>query len=85
MFSNGLFSWFSSKESSPNPISDATDATGIEKNQPTSPKGLSTDSMVTEQPNPQENMLNLRGGGAGDVCCGVCAGLLCFECCEECC
>ncbi|KXG47891.1 uncharacterized protein PGRI_017610 [Penicillium griseofulvum] len=82
MFANGLFSWFS-KEPTPNPTSDAT--TSIENHQPISPKALSADSMVVEQPNSQENMLKLRGGGAGDICCGLCAGLLCFECCEECC
>ncbi|PWY90300.1 hypothetical protein BO94DRAFT_533807 [Aspergillus sclerotioniger CBS 115572] len=54
--------------------------------QPSSPEVPTTDRVVTEQPNYQEEMkMNLRGGGAGDVCCGVCAGLLCFECCEECC
>ncbi|KAJ5178406.1 uncharacterized protein N7500_001105 [Penicillium coprophilum] len=84
MFANGLFSWFSSKETNPNPTSDVT-IPSVENRQPTSPKGPSVDGMVTEQPNSQENMLKLRGGGAGDVCCGLCAGLLCFECCEECC
>ncbi|KAJ5800282.1 uncharacterized protein N7518_002350 [Penicillium psychrosexuale] len=87
MFANSLFSWFSSKESIPTSTSDAT--TGTENHQPVSPKAPSTDPMVTEQPNSQENMLKLelRGGGTGDVCCGLCAGLLCFECCEccECC
>ncbi|KGO45373.1 hypothetical protein PEX1_058380 [Penicillium expansum] len=82
MFSNGLISWFSSKESTPNPTSIAT---SIENHQPISPKAPTTDRMVTEQPNSQENMMKLRGGGAGDVCCGLCAGLLCFECCENCC
>ncbi|CAI7670897.1 unnamed protein product [Penicillium discolor] len=81
MFANGLVSWFSSKESTPNTTSDAT---SIENHQPTSPKAPSTDRMVIEQPNSQENMLKLRGGGAGDICCGLCAGLLCFECCECC-
>ncbi|CAI7666084.1 unnamed protein product [Penicillium palitans] len=81
MFANGLISWFSSKESTPSTTSDAT---SIENNQPISPKAPSTDRMVAEQPNSQEDMMKLRGGGAGDVCCGLCAGLLCFECCECC-
>ncbi|OQE44253.1 hypothetical protein PENCOP_c002G04236 [Penicillium coprophilum] len=85
MFSNGLFSWFFSKETSPNSTSDVTAPTSVENRQPISPKGPFVDGMLTEQPNSQENMLKLRGGGAGDVCCGLCAGLLCFECCEECC
>ncbi|KAJ5356797.1 hypothetical protein N7517_011406 [Penicillium concentricum] len=85
MFTNGLFSWFSSRESTPNTASDGSATTSIENHQPISPKAPSTDGMVNEQPNSQENMLKLRGGGAGDVCCGLCAGLLCFECCEECC
>ncbi|KAJ5812937.1 hypothetical protein N7447_009960 [Penicillium robsamsonii] len=84
MFTNGLFSWFS-KETTPNPTSDATATTSIENRQPISPKTPFADGMITEQPNSQENMMKLRGGGAGDVCCGLCAGLLCFECCEECC
>lgn len=47
MFANGFLSWFSSKESTVNPTSDAT---SIESHQPTSPKAPSTDRMVTEQP-----------------------------------
>ncbi|KGO65545.1 hypothetical protein PITC_018630 [Penicillium italicum] len=77
MFANSLISWFSSKESTPNPTSDAI---SIENQQPISPPVPSTDHMVTQQPNSQGNMLKLRGGGAGDICCGLCAGLLCFEC-----
>ncbi|KAF7521000.1 hypothetical protein PCG10_008570 [Penicillium crustosum] len=68
MFANSLISWFSSKESTPNTTSDAT---SIENHQPTSPKAPSTDCMVTEKPNSQENMMKLRGGGAGDICCGL--------------
>ncbi|CAG7960243.1 unnamed protein product [Penicillium nalgiovense] len=77
-----ILSWFS-KEATPNSTSDAT--TSIESHQPTSPNAPSIDRMVTEQPNSEENMLKLRGGGTGDICCGLCAGLLCFECCEHCC
>lgn len=47
MFANGLISWFSSKESTPNTTSDAT---SIENHQPTSPKAPSTDRMMIEQP-----------------------------------
>ncbi|KAJ5497327.1 hypothetical protein N7463_009314 [Penicillium fimorum] len=85
MFTNGLFSWLFSKETTPSPTSDAIATTSIENHQPISPKAPCADNMTTEQPNSQENMMKLRGGGAGDVCCGLCAGLLCFECCEECC
>ncbi|CAI7632667.1 unnamed protein product [Penicillium glandicola] len=67
MFANSLFTWFS-KESTPSPISDATTST---ENQPISPKAPSIDRMVTDQPNSQGNMLELRGGGGGDVCCGL--------------
>ncbi|KAJ5611813.1 hypothetical protein N7528_008918 [Penicillium herquei] len=74
--------WFSKKEA---PSTwDATTG-NIQNQQPTSPDAPSTERVITEQPNSQENMMKLRGGGAGDVCCGVCAGLLCFECCEDCC
>ncbi|CAG8925320.1 unnamed protein product [Penicillium salamii] len=84
MFTNGLLSWFSKESPAPEAVWDASTAT-VQNQQPTSPKAPSTDQVITEQPNSHENMMKLRGGGAGDVCCGVCAGLLCFECCEDCC
>ncbi|CEJ58212.1 hypothetical protein PMG11_06878 [Penicillium brasilianum] len=84
MLGNGLFNWFSFKQEPTNGASwDATTAS-VQNHQPTSPEAPSTERVVTEQPNSQENM-KLRGGGGGDVCCGVCAGILCFECCEDCC
>ncbi|CAL5873274.1 uncharacterized protein PFLUO_LOCUS7543 [Penicillium psychrofluorescens] len=82
MFGFNLFS--SKKESAPEATWDANTAT-VQNQQPTSPEAPSTERVITEQPNSQENMMKLRGGGAGDICCGVCAGLLCFECCEDCC
>ncbi|KAJ5102145.1 hypothetical protein NUU61_004367 [Penicillium alfredii] len=71
MFGNGIFSWFSSKQESTAPEAtwDATTA-NMQNQQPTSPAAPSTDRVETEQPNSQENM-KLRGGGAGDVCCGL--------------
>ncbi|KAJ5811550.1 hypothetical protein N7474_007851 [Penicillium riverlandense] len=83
MFGFNLFS-SPKKDSAPEATWDANTAT-VQNQQPTSPEAPSTERVVTEQPNSQENMMKLRGGGAGDVCCGLCAGLLCFECCEECC
>ncbi|KAJ5347714.1 hypothetical protein MYU51_009687 [Penicillium brevicompactum] len=62
---------------------DATDAT-MQTQQPTGPKPPSVDQVIAENSS-EEHTMKLRGGGAGDVCCGMCAGLLCFECCEECC
>ncbi|KAJ5218897.1 uncharacterized protein N7498_000996 [Penicillium cinerascens] len=82
MFGN-ISSWFSSKQESA-PAWDGATAS-VQNQQPTSPDAPSTERVVTEQPNSQENMMKLRGGGAGDVCCGLCAGLMCFECCEDCC
>ncbi|KAJ5227361.1 uncharacterized protein N7469_007367 [Penicillium citrinum] len=79
-----ISNWFFSNQDS---VQDATwtaNTATIQNQQPTSPEFPMTDRVVTEQPNSQDNM-KLRGGGAGDVCCGVCAGLLCFECCEDCC
>ncbi|KAJ5913701.1 hypothetical protein N7504_002584 [Penicillium tannophilum] len=85
MFGNGLFNWFSSSKQESAPATwDATTAT-VQNQQPTSPDAPSTERVVSEQPNSQENMMKLRGGGGGDICCGICAGLLCFECCEDCC
>jgi hypothetical protein len=50
MFANGLFSWFSSKESTaPEATWDATTAT-VQNQQPTSPEAPSTDRVITEQP-----------------------------------
>ncbi|KAJ5457937.1 hypothetical protein N7475_009325 [Penicillium sp. IBT 31633x] len=83
MSTQDIFSWFSHKQSSPKSTWDPPTAT--ENHQPTNPQVLSIDRVVTEQPTSQEHAMKLRGGGAGDVCCGVCTGLLCFECCEECC
>ncbi|KAJ5873964.1 uncharacterized protein N7529_002394 [Penicillium soppii] len=83
MFNNDLFSWFSSKEpTAPEATWDATIAT-IQK-QPISPEAPSTHPVVIEEPNSEENM-KLRGGGFGEVCCGVLTALCCFECCEDCC
>ncbi|RAL04811.1 uncharacterized protein BO80DRAFT_422053 [Aspergillus ibericus CBS 121593] len=82
-----LFNFFkSNKEESTATQQPAWDPNTMTMQQPSSPEAPSTERVVTQQPNTQEEMkMNLRGGGAGDVCCGVCAGLLCFECCEECC
>ncbi|PYI17520.1 hypothetical protein BO99DRAFT_404260 [Aspergillus violaceofuscus CBS 115571] len=81
MLGDSLFSWFSfSKQEPTNSATwDATTAS-IQNHQFTSPNPPSTESVVTEQPDLQENM-TLRGGDSGDVCCGICAGILCFECC----
>ncbi|KAJ5980830.1 hypothetical protein N7481_008128 [Penicillium waksmanii] len=81
MFDN-ISNWFSSKQEPSQ--EDTWNAMTVHTHQPTSPDAPSTDRVVTEQPNSEQNM-KLRGGGAGDVCCGLCAGLLCFECCEDCC
>ncbi|KAL4871107.1 hypothetical protein BDV12DRAFT_164804 [Aspergillus spectabilis] len=87
----GLFSFFtSSKDASStqtqnqNPTFDPNTLTMV---QPNSPNAPSSDRVVDEQPTRQEEMttMQLRGGGGGDVCCGVCAGIACFECCEICC
>ncbi|GLI74125.1 hypothetical protein PoHVEF18_002359 [Penicillium ochrochloron] len=71
MFSNVL-NWFSPSKQEPTNGStwDATTAS-VQNQQPTSPEAPSTEHVVAEQPNSQENMMKLRGGGAGDVCCGV--------------
>ncbi|PKY05581.1 hypothetical protein P168DRAFT_325924 [Aspergillus campestris IBT 28561] len=62
------------------------DADTVTVKQPVSPEAPSTGNNQVEEPLMQkETKLQLRGGGAGDVCCGMCTGLLCFECCEECC
>ncbi|KAJ5232378.1 hypothetical protein N7468_005334 [Penicillium chermesinum] len=42
-------------------------------------------STMRMEPQPEQQQMNLRGGGAGECCCGICAGLACFECCEICC
>ncbi|KAK0099854.1 hypothetical protein ONS96_007807 [Cadophora gregata f. sp. sojae] len=48
-----------------------------------------TAQVHAEQPRPTEQMtaesVSMRGGGGGDICCGLCAGLACFECLECCC
>ncbi|KAF7621335.1 hypothetical protein F9C07_10375 [Aspergillus flavus] len=81
----GLFDFFkSSKEESPRTQEPTWDPNTMTMQQPSSPSAPVVDRAVSEQPNTQEQM-QLRGGGAGDCCCGICAGILCFECCEECC
>ncbi|KAL2222041.1 hypothetical protein M432DRAFT_636694 [Thermoascus aurantiacus ATCC 26904] len=85
MFDNGIFGWFKSSKEERAP-ERKWDPKTVTMEQPTSPPAPSTERVVTEQPKSQEEMnLHLRGGGKGDVCCGVCTGILCFECCEECC
>ncbi|KAJ5759069.1 hypothetical protein N7520_006225 [Penicillium odoratum] len=59
------------------------DATTVQMQQPNSPTGMN--ETVTQQPTPETMDMHIRGGGDGDVCCGICAGLCCFECCECCC
>ncbi|KAJ5488686.1 hypothetical protein N7539_003576 [Penicillium diatomitis] len=76
MFGNSLFGWLSASASKHEKPDDAAagDPTSIcvQDQQPTSPAGPSvTEQAVTEQPDSQKNMLKLRGGAAGDVCCGV--------------
>ncbi|KAJ5947227.1 hypothetical protein N7466_000242 [Penicillium verhagenii] len=70
---NGFFSWFSSskQESSRATWPVNTAAVQMQNQQPTSPNAPSTERVVSEQPNSQENMMKLRGGGGGDICCGL--------------
>ncbi|OQE27868.1 hypothetical protein PENSTE_c004G06753 [Penicillium steckii] len=84
MFDN-ISRWFSSKKELSQDATWNVNTATIQNQQPTSPQTPSTDRAMNEQPSSQDDMMKLRGGGAGDVCCGVCAGLLCFECCEDCC
>ncbi|PWY88916.1 hypothetical protein BO70DRAFT_308865, partial [Aspergillus heteromorphus CBS 117.55] len=69
-----MFSWFKStkqQEESAQPTWDPNTMT-MTSQQPSSPEAPSTERVITEQPNTDEAMkMNLRGGGAGDVCCGV--------------
>ncbi|GFF33095.1 hypothetical protein IFM46972_03772 [Aspergillus udagawae] len=69
----GLFDFFkSSKDSAPTQQQPTWDPNTLTMQQPASPEAPSTERTVTEQPNNQEAMkMQLRGGGAGDVCCGV--------------
>ncbi|CAI7634891.1 hypothetical protein N7533_004673 [Penicillium manginii] len=67
---NNISNWFSSKQE---PTQEATwnaITANVQTHQPTSPDAPSTEHVVTEQPNSEQNM-KLRGGGAGDVCCGL--------------
>ncbi|PYH66743.1 uncharacterized protein BO88DRAFT_85913 [Aspergillus vadensis CBS 113365] len=68
-----VFNWFkSSKEESTSTQQPSWDANTMTMQQPSSPEAPSTERVVTQQPNTQEEMkMGLRGGGAGDVCCGV--------------
>ncbi|KAI9037859.1 uncharacterized protein KD926_011562 [Aspergillus affinis] len=84
----GLFNFFkssSTQQQEQQPQQTTWDSNTLAMQQPSCPAAPSTEGVVTEQPNSEQNM-KLRGGGeGGDICCGVCAGLCCFECCEECC
>ncbi|KAL5335422.1 hypothetical protein BJX70DRAFT_401629 [Aspergillus crustosus] len=72
----GLFSFFTSKDSSSNQNHDPKfDPNTLTMVQPSSPNAPSTEKIVDEQPGRQEEMnpnqnLQLRGGGGG-FCCGV--------------
>ncbi|PYH98469.1 hypothetical protein BO71DRAFT_316372, partial [Aspergillus ellipticus CBS 707.79] len=67
-----MFSWFKSSKQESATQQPTWDANTMTMQQPSSPEAPSTERVVTEQPNTDEAMkMNLRGGGAGDVCCGV--------------
>ncbi|GLA94085.1 hypothetical protein AtubIFM57143_001031 [Aspergillus tubingensis] len=83
MFGSGLMSWLRPSEAVPE---SKWNPETLTMEQPASPSGPSMEHVVTEQPRPGESMqLQIRGGGEGEVCCGICAGVCCFECCECCC
>ncbi|KAE8166609.1 hypothetical protein BDV40DRAFT_296395 [Aspergillus tamarii] len=64
----GLFDFFkSSKEESPRTQQPTWDPNTMTMQQPASPPAPMVDRTVSEQ---SENM-HLRGGGAGDCCCGM--------------
>ncbi|CAI7633694.1 unnamed protein product [Penicillium bialowiezense] len=72
MFANGFLSWFSKPSTADEAAWDASTA-AVQTKQPSSPKAPSTERGVNEHSS-QDNM-KLRGGGAGDVCCGLYASL----------
>ncbi|KAE8372022.1 hypothetical protein BDV26DRAFT_298267 [Aspergillus bertholletiae] len=79
----GLFDFFkSSKPECSHTQQPTWDPNTMTMQQPSSPPAPVADRTVSEE---QPDKVQLRGGGAGDCCCGMCAGILCFECCEECC
>ncbi|KAF9886711.1 hypothetical protein FE257_011225 [Aspergillus nanangensis] len=84
-----MFNLFSSKSSQQESTtsSPSWNPNSLTMDQPAQPSAMQHQSqVVTEQPTTTENMeMRLRGGGGGDVCCGICAGIACFECCEICC
>ncbi|CAP94003.1 hypothetical protein E8E15_010153 [Penicillium rubens] len=80
-----MFGWFKSSND-PKPTQEPTwDATTIAMEQPSNAEAMSPNNVVSQQPSPESMKMELRGGGGGDVCCGICAGIACFECCECCC
>ncbi|KAB8208685.1 hypothetical protein BDV34DRAFT_222364 [Aspergillus parasiticus] len=64
----GLFDFFkSSKEESPRTQEPIWDPNTMTMQQPSSPSAPVVDRAVSEQP----EQMQLRGGGAGDCCCGM--------------
>ncbi|KAJ5465807.1 hypothetical protein N7530_009594 [Penicillium desertorum] len=80
-----MFGWFKSSNDSKPTEEPTWDATTIAMEQPSSAEAMSSINVVSQQPSPESMKMELRGGGGGDVCCGICAGIACFECCECCC
>ncbi|OQE23295.1 hypothetical protein PENFLA_c011G09323 [Penicillium flavigenum] len=80
-----MFGWFKSSNDSYPTQEPTWDATTIAMEQPSNAEAMSSNNIVSQQPSPESMKMELRGGGGGDVCCGICAGIACFECCECCC
>ncbi|KAJ6119292.1 hypothetical protein N7523_003572 [Penicillium sp. IBT 18751x] len=64
--------WFSSAQES---AEGKWDANTLTVQQPTSPAAPAMNQTVSEQPGAPESMVtdgvHLRGGGEGDICCGM--------------
>ncbi|KAL1976748.1 hypothetical protein VTN31DRAFT_3030 [Thermomyces dupontii] len=77
MFENGFFGFFKSGDKPATSQEQTWNPTTMTMEPPRNYSGSSTEQLESQQ----QEQLKLRGGGAGNVCCGICAGILCFECC----
>ncbi|GLB22641.1 hypothetical protein AtubIFM61612_003217 [Aspergillus tubingensis] len=74
MFGSGLMSWLRPSEAVPE---SKWNPETLTMEQPASPSGPSMEHVVTEQPRTGESMqLQIRGGGEGEVCCGILVALV---------
>ncbi|KAJ5970381.1 uncharacterized protein N7479_000299 [Penicillium vulpinum] len=66
-----MFGWFKSSEESKSTQEPTWDAATLAMEQPSTTETMSSNNVISQQPSPESMKMELRGGGSGDVCCGM--------------